>query len=96
LAFLGLTSQIPALLVIMAIFAFGSSVVRPALSTMVTQAVGRQRQGMALGMTQSLMSIAQIVCPAISGILIQHELLTMWAFAGAFCAVVGLLFCLTR
>jgi len=93
LSLLGLIHGVPELLGVMVVIAFGSSVVRPSLSTMITQAVGRKRQGMALGLTQSLMSIAQIICPAISGILIQHQMLTTWAFAGAFCAVVGLICC---
>ena len=61
---------------------------------MITQAVGRKRQGVGLGMTQSLMSIAQIIMPAVGGMLIQHQMLSTWAFAGAFCATIGLLWCL--
>jgi MFS transporter, DHA1 family, tetracycline resistance protein len=60
---------------------------------MITQAVGRTRQGVALGMTQSVMSVAQIISPAIAGMLIQHARLTTWALSGAFCAAVGLLWC---
>ena len=93
LTMLGFIDRVSELLVVMVIFAFGSSVVRPALATMITQAVGRQRQGMGLGMTQSLMSIAQIIAPAIAGILIQHQMLASWAFAGAFCSAVGLVWC---
>ena len=47
-------------------------------------------------MTQSLMSIAQIIAPAIAGILIQHQMLGAWAFAGAFCSAVGLVWCFNR
>ena len=94
LGLLGLISGIPALMVVMVIMAFGSSVVRPALATMITQAVGKRRQGAGLGMTQSLMSVAQIVTPAIGGMLIQHQMLTTWALAGALCATLGLLWCL--
>ncbi len=93
LGLLGMVDGIPALLMVMAIFAFGSSVVRPALATMITQAVGKKRQGVGLGMTQSLMSIAQIITPAFGGMLIQHQMLTAWALTGAFCATVGLIWC---
>lgn len=96
MAILGLIYKVPELLIVMVIFAFGSSVVRPALASMITSAVGRKRQGMALGMTQSVMSVAQIISPAISGILIQNFMLTTWAFSGAFCAAVGLIWCFTR
>src|SRR5262249_47429579 len=93
LGLFGLIQGIPALLLVMVIFAFGSSVVRPALATMITKAVGRKRQGVGLGMTQSLMSIAQIITPAIGGIMIQHQMLTTWALTGAVCATVGLFWC---
>jgi MFS transporter, DHA1 family, tetracycline resistance protein len=95
LGLLGLISGIPALLAVMVIIAFGSSVVRPALATMITQAVGKRRQGAGLGMTQSLMSVAQIITPAIGGMLIQHQMLTTWALAGALCATLGLMWCLS-
>ncbi len=90
---LGLSHGVAQLLAVVAIFAFGSSVVRPALTTIITQVVGRKRQGMALGMTQSVTSIAQIIGPAISGMLIQHNLLSIWAFAGAGCSALGLIWC---
>jgi hypothetical protein len=44
-------------------------------------------------MTQSLMSIAQIIAPAISGILIEHRMLTTWALVGALFAAIGLFWC---
>src|SRR5215831_17850108 len=49
---LGLVRGVSQLLMVMVVFAFGSSVVRPSLATMITQAVGRRRQGMGIGMTQ--------------------------------------------
>jgi DHA1 family tetracycline resistance protein-like MFS transporter len=88
--------RVPELLALMVVFAFGSSVVRPALASMITAAVGRQRQGMALGMTQSVMSVAQIISPAISGALIQNNMLTTWALVAAACAAIGLIFGMRR
>jgi hypothetical protein len=42
---------------------------------------------MVLGITQTLMSIAQIISPVIAGFLIQGQLLAAWAIAGSvFCA----------
>jgi MFS family permease len=43
-----------------------------------------------LGLNQSLMSIAQIVGPAIAGALIDRGWLSTWAFWTAFIAVVAL------
>jgi MFS family permease len=91
---LGVVHGVSQLLMVMVVFSFGSSVVRPALATMITQGVGKRRQGMGIGMTQSLMSIAQIISPAFGGMLIQHELLVVWAISGAIFAVVGFIWCI--
>ena len=90
---LGVVHGVSQLLMVMAVFAFGSSVVRPSLATMITQGVGRRRQGIGIGMTQSLMSIAQILSPAFGGMLIQHELLSVWTLSGAAFAAIGLIWC---
>jgi DHA1 family tetracycline resistance protein-like MFS transporter len=87
----GLVYRLDELVVVMVILSFGSSVVRPALTTLITQVAGRQRQGTALGLMQSLNSIAQIVSPTIGGALIQHGLLASWAFVAAIFAAIGLL-----
>jgi MFS family permease len=88
---LGLAHGVGQLLGVMVVFSFGSSVVRPSLATMITQGVGRRRQGIGIGMTQSLMSIAQILSPAFGGMLIQHEMLLVWALSGAGFATIGLI-----
>jgi fucose permease len=36
-----------------------------------------------LGLTQSLNSVAAIVAPAVGGLLIDHSLLTSWAWLAA-------------
>jgi DHA1 family tetracycline resistance protein-like MFS transporter len=78
---------IPLLLVAIGLLTFGSAVLRPSLTSLITTRTARHRQGMVLGLTQTLMSIAQIVAPVIAGFLIQGELLAVWAIAGSvFCA----------
>jgi DHA1 family tetracycline resistance protein-like MFS transporter len=94
LLLLAFVNRVSELLIVMVIFAFGSSVLRPAITTLITTAVGRKRQGMGLGVTQSLMSIAQIISPAVGGMLIQHQMLSTWALGGAACAFVGLILCI--
>ena len=79
---------IPYLLIAIALLTFGSAILRPSLTTLITTHTPRHRQGMVIGIMQSLMSIAQIVAPVIAGILIQTQFLSTWAFAGSlFCAI---------
>ena len=46
---------------------------------------------MVLGITQSLMSMASIVAPIASGLLIEHGMLAAWAWVAAALAVVGVM-----
>src|SRR5262245_21582296 len=79
---------IPYLLLAIALLTFGSAILRPSLTALITTRAARHRQGMVMGIMQSLMSIAQIVAPVIAGLLIQTQLLSTWAVAGSlFCAI---------
>ena len=85
---LGFIHRIPELLAISAVASYGTGVLRPAVTSLITQRASRQEQGVVLGLTQSLTSIAQIVAPLLSGFLIGKDWLAAWAlFAGgiAFC-----------
>jgi MFS family permease len=82
--------MLPLLLVAGVFSSFGTGVLRPSLTSLVTQAVARNEQGVVLGLNTSLQSVAQIIGPAIAGLLIDHGLLGVWAFFCAGCAVVGL------
>jgi MFS family permease len=80
--------RISGLLGISAIASYGTGVVRPAVTSLITQKASKREQGVVLGLTQSLTSIAQIVSPLFSGFLIDRGWLGAWAlFAGgmAFC-----------
>jgi MFS family permease len=57
----------------------GGAGLRPALTSMITQKANKREVGVVIGLTQSLTSIAQIVAPIISGVLIDHLFLTTWA-----------------
>ena len=79
---------IPYLLIAVGLLTFGSAILRPSLTALITARAARHRQGMVIGIMQSLMSVAQIVAPIVAGLLIQTQHLTMWALAGSiFCAV---------
>jgi len=82
--------MLPLLLVAGVFSSFGTGVLRPALTSLVTQAVARNEQGVVLGLNTSIQSVAQIIGPAIAGLLIDHGLLAVWALFCAGCALVGL------
>jgi MFS family permease len=87
--FLGLAFQIPVLLLLVAVSGFGVAVVRPALTTLLTKSVSREEQGAALGVSQSLSSIAQIVGAPVAGLLIEHGWLAAYGLAAGSVALVG-------
>jgi MFS family permease len=65
---------------------FGGCMARPVLTSMITKNAPRTEQGAVLGISQSLMALAQIVGPVFSGLLIEHNLLSEWAIlAGLLC-----------
>jgi DHA1 family tetracycline resistance protein-like MFS transporter len=92
LAALGFTYSVPLLLLVAALSSSGTGVIRPALTSLITQKADRSQQGVVLGLTQSLNSIAAIVAPAIGGLLIDHSLLAGWALTAAGICGVALLF----
>jgi len=69
--------------------AFGTGVLRPALTSLVTRAVGRREQGVVLGLTQSLNSTASILAPLLAGWLIDRGALKSWALAAAALSALG-------
>jgi MFS family permease len=89
-AVLGFSFGIASLLVAATVASFGTGVLRPALTSLITQQVSRGEQGVVLGLNQSLLSIAQIVGPAISGALIDRGHLTVWALWAALILAVAL------
>jgi MFS transporter, DHA1 family, tetracycline resistance protein len=82
--------SIPVLILATTISAIGS-LVRPTLASMITQAAPREEQGVVLGLTQSLTSVAQITGPPLAGFLIGHGILSGWALTAAAVALIGLL-----
>jgi MFS transporter, DHA1 family, tetracycline resistance protein len=89
---LGLAYSIAALAVVAAVSSVGNGMLRPALTSEVTHLTGRREQGVALGLTQSLYSVAAIVAPLVGNAMIGAGWLTGWALASG--AVAGLAFVL--
>ncbi|MBX3160173.1 MAG: MFS transporter [Deltaproteobacteria bacterium] len=94
-----LLSQAPAdnllfLVGITVISSFAHGVLRPVLTAQITKAVGRHEQGVALGISGSLGSIAMALAPPAGGVMLDHEWTVAWALIPMVAASLGLLFCL--
>ncbi len=68
-----------------------SGVLRPSVTSLITQQAGRREQGVVLGLTQSITSISQIVAPILAGTLIDRRLLGVWALTTAGVAFLGMI-----
>jgi MFS family permease len=89
---LAFTYAIPLLLVVAGVSSFGSGVLRPALTARVTRSVARHEQGVVLGLTQSLNSLALIITPTLGNLLIEKGLSIWWAIAAGVLSALGLVF----
>jgi MFS family permease len=89
-ALLGYVEPLGPLLVAVALSSIGNSVLRPSLTTIVTQVVPDAERGVALGLMQSLASLASITAAPISGWLIDHQHLTSWGWFAAACCGMAL------
>ncbi len=76
---------------LMCVASFGVAVVRPCLTTLLTKSVDRNEQGAALGASQSLASISQMVGQPLAGFLIGHGRLDLWGVAAGVFAAAGVL-----
>jgi fucose permease len=70
---------------------FGNALLRPNLTGLISRNVSPHHQGLALGFAQTLMSVAQIVCPLISGFLIEKEWYFIFTSSISMASVLGLL-----
>ena len=86
---LGIASSFVLLMLTGTLAAFGNGVIRPALTSLITQQAGRQEQGVVLGIKQSLMAMASIVSPIVAGLLIERQMLKEWAWVAAGLAAIG-------
>jgi MFS family permease len=80
---LAAATNVPILVAAATVSAMGHGILRPTLTSQITQRVSRGEQGVVLGLNQSLQSISQIAAPIASGFLIQHDQLVAWAMLAA-------------
>jgi MFS transporter, DHA1 family, tetracycline resistance protein len=68
---------------------FGHGVLRPTLTSLVSRRANASEQGVVLGLSQSLSSIAQVTAPPLGGWLIGHGFLGPWAMVASLAAGCG-------
>jgi DHA1 family tetracycline resistance protein-like MFS transporter len=91
-AAIGFTYTIPQLLIVMTLTAIVGAGLRPALTSLITKQADRRQQGVIIGLTQSLTSLAQITAPPLAGFLIGRQWLTSWAVWAGLLAGLALFF----
>lgn len=96
---IGFTRTIGQLLWVAGLANIGGAGLRPSLTSVITQRAGKREVGVVIGLTQSLMSVAQITAPIISGLLINADdkfhdqrFLTAWAVWAGLLAGAALFF----
>jgi DHA1 family tetracycline resistance protein-like MFS transporter len=87
---MGRVQYIPYVLLAITLITLGNAILRPSITSLITMSAAKHRQGMVIGLMQSLMSVGQIVAPLVGGLLIEHQFLTAWAWAGGLVCAVGL------
>ncbi|HTM45020.1 MAG TPA: MFS transporter [Polyangiaceae bacterium] len=71
------------LLVATVVSSFGNALMRPCLTSLITLIAKKEEQGVILGVTLSLSSIASILAAPLAGFLIDHAWLSAWAWTAA-------------
>jgi len=89
---IGFSQTVALLIVASTVSAFGHGVLRPVLTARLTQAVGRHEQGVVLGISGSLGSVAMALAPPTGGAMLDDAHLVAWAMIPAGVSVIGLLF----
>lgn len=86
LSFIGVAST---LFIVLAVSSFGAALVRPILSSILSTAVPDEHQGLAMGVNQSIMAVANIIGPIISGELLETKSYGLWSNGMAFILVIA-------
>jgi DHA1 family tetracycline resistance protein-like MFS transporter len=87
---LGFAHSVFLLVVVATISGFGNGVLRPVLTSQITQTVGRHEQGIALGISGSLSSLAMTMAPPSGGTMLDNGWTLAWALVPAAVATLGL------
>jgi len=82
------------LALITVVSSFGHGVLRPVLTSRITRAVGRHEQGVAIGISGSLSSVAMMMAPPTGGFLLGQHWLLAWVLVPAVVSLLGVVFAL--
>ncbi len=88
---MGFAGTVTTLYIAAAVNTFGHGVLRPVITARLTQSVGRHEQGVVLGISGSLSSVAMSLAPPTGGTMLTHRWLLAWALIPAGVSLVGLL-----
>jgi multidrug resistance protein len=86
---LSLSHTVSVTLVFLTLSHSGAAVLRPTIMARISKRVSPQRQGLVMGVNQSVMSMAAILAPLVVGVLINHGLYVGWALWMSVIAVAG-------
>jgi MFS family permease len=87
---LGFAQTIALIMVVATITGFGNGVLRPVLTSQITQMVGRHEQGIAIGISGSLSSLAMTMAPPSGGAMLDHHWTLGWTLVPALVSTLGL------
>ena len=85
------THTVGQLLAASTITSYGTGVLRPAVTALISHKADKRELGVVLGLTQSLTSVSQIIAPLIATSLIGAGHPGLWALSTGFVALLGLL-----
>ena len=87
----GFATSVVLLVVASTVNAFGQGILRPVLTARLTHAVGKHEQGVALGISGSLGSLAMAFAPPTGGVMLNRMELFAWAMVPAVVSLLGLI-----
>lgn len=87
----GFATTVAMLVIATTVNAFGQGILRPVLTARLTQAVDRHEQGVVLGISGSLGSIAMALAPPTGGAMVNEGWLLAWAMIPTTVSLFGLI-----
>jgi MFS family permease len=88
---LGQTYTIAMIAVVTVFASFGNGVLRPVITSLITQVAGPREQGIAIGISGSLSSFAMMLAPPTGGALLDQHELVLWTCVPAVATALGII-----